>query len=275
MGRLTVLSTFWLVSGPYQLIWETHRMQCHHLAASLLCCLLPNVTVLTGVAQTPRANTSPNEKPSPEKNPFPQRFPVSEFPAGMEWLNTSEAIKLRDLRGKFVMLDFWTYCCINCMHVLPELKKLEQKYPKQLVVIGVHSAKFTTEKESKNIGEAILRYEIEHPVVNDDEHRIWNRFGVQSWPTIILIDPEGNAVYGRGGEFEAREFETILSTAIPYYRKKGSLVEEVINFDLLSEAPKPTPLRFPGKVLSDAATDRLFIADSNHNRIVVTISAST
>ena len=205
-----------------------------------------------------------------QENPFPRRVPVPEFPTGMQWLNCERPLELRDLRGKFVLLDFWTYCCINCMHVLPELEKLEKKYPQQLVVIGVHSAKFTTEKESKNIGEAILRYEIKHPVVNDDEHRIWNRLGVRSWPTTLLIDPEGQAVYGRAGEFKAREYEEILDRAIPYYRRLGKLDETPIKFALLADSQQPTPLRFPGKVLADGPSDRLFISDSNHNRIVVT-----
>jgi thiol-disulfide isomerase/thioredoxin len=204
------------------------------------------------------------------QDPFERRIPVPELPTGMQWLNTNEPLKLRDLRGKFVLLDFWTYCCINCMHVLPELKKLEKKYGNQLVVIGVHSAKFTTEKEIDNISEAILRYEIEHPVVNDDEHRLWTRFGVSSWPTTILIDPEGNAVAGRSGEFEAPEYEKMLDAAIPFYRKRGSLNETPIKFSLLAAQQPSTPLRFPGKVLADETSNRLFIADSNHNRIVVT-----
>ncbi len=76
-----------------------------------------------------------------------------------EWMNTAQPLELAALRGKFVVLDFWTYCCINCMHILPELKKLEQKYADSLVVIGVHSAKFATEREAENIRQAILRYE--------------------------------------------------------------------------------------------------------------------
>ena len=246
-------------------------MQRRHRRGSLPCCLLLCFSTATLRAQldTPSAAESSATR-AQENHPFPRRIPVPEFPTGMEWLNSDGPVQLRDLRGKFVLLDFWTYCCINCMHVLPELKKLERRYPKQFVVIGVHSAKFTTEKETKNIGEAILRYEIEHPVVNDDEHRLWNRFGVQSWPTVVLIDPEGNAVYGRGGEFEASEFAAILEAAIPYYRRNGTLDEQPIDFALLAEKQQPTPLRFPGKVIADAASDRLFIADSNHNRIVVT-----
>src|SRR5690242_13678782 len=96
-----------------------------------------------------------------------------EFPAGVQWLNTDRPLSLRELRGKFVLLDFWTYCCINCMHIIPDLKKLEAKYPNELVVIGVHSAKFVNEKQSNNIREAILRYEIAHPVVNDSDMTIW------------------------------------------------------------------------------------------------------
>ena len=118
---------------------------------------------------------------------------------GVDWINTGGPLDLKALKGKFVLLDFWTYCCINCMHILPELKKLEATYPNQLVVIGVHSAKFETEEDTKNITDAVMRYEIEHPVVNDAKHTIWNRFGVESWPTAILIDPEGNAVYGTRG----------------------------------------------------------------------------
>ncbi|RCS50670.1 hypothetical protein DTL42_10450 [Bremerella cremea] len=188
----------------------------------------------------------------------------------MEWLNTKGPLELKDLKGKFVLLDFWTYCCINCMHILPELKKLEQEYGNQLVVIGVHSAKFDNEKDAANIGEAILRYEIEHPVVNDDQLKIWTTYFVSSWPTMYLIDPEGNVVYLRRGEFQAEEIQQVLNAAIPYYRQNGTLNEKPIEFDLLAYSQEPTQLRFPGKILADEASNRLFIADSNHNRIVIT-----
>ncbi len=202
-------------------------------------------------------------------HPFPRRLVALPFPADAEWLNTDRPLPLNALRGRFVMLDFWTYCCINCMHVLPELKKLEHAYPDDLVVIGVHSAKFDTEKESKNIADAVLRYEIEHPVINDSQHRVWNAYGVQSWPTVLLIDPEGYVVYGRAGEFESGEFEHLIKTALPYYRAKKVLADTPLEFKSLAEQSEPTALRFPGKVLADEVGGRIFIADSNHNRIVV------
>jgi len=202
--------------------------------------------------------------------PFRQRQRVPPFPSGLKWFNTTGPIELGQLRGKFVLLDFWTYCCINCMHILPELKKLERAYADSLVVIGVHSAKFTTERDAQNIVEAILRYEIEHPVVNDAEHAIWNRFGIDAWPSLVLVDPEGYAVWATSGEITFEQVDAILKAAIPYYRKKGLLDPTPLRFNIEAQRAPDTPLRFPGKVLADESGNRLFIADSNHNRIVVT-----
>src|SRR5512140_2606624 len=123
-----------------------------------------------------------------------------DFPEGLEWLNTDHPISLKDLRGKLVLLDFWTFCCINCMHIIPDLKKLEAKYPDELVVIGVHSAKFLTERGTENIRQAILRYEIEHPVINDKDFDVWNQYTASAWPTLVLIDPRGKIIGMTTGE---------------------------------------------------------------------------
>jgi sugar lactone lactonase YvrE/thiol-disulfide isomerase/thioredoxin len=201
--------------------------------------------------------------------PFAQRIPVPPLPESASWLNTDGPHELGDFRGKFVLMDFWTYCCINCMHILPELDKLENAYPNNLVVIGVHSAKFETEKDVQNIVDAILRYEIKHPVINDANHVIWDRFSVQAWPTLLLIDPEGYAVWGTSGEITFEQVDTVLRRAVPYYRQKGLLNEKPLVFDKEAAKARNTPLRFPGKILANEATGRLFVADSNHNRIVV------
>ncbi|MGQ9575146.1 MAG: thioredoxin-like domain-containing protein [Thermoguttaceae bacterium] len=201
--------------------------------------------------------------------PFGRRLKAPPLPAGLEWLNAAGPIELADLRGKFVLLDFWTYCCINCMHLLPELKRLERTYPDSLVVIGVHSAKFDTEQDSQNIAEAILRYQIEHPVINDSEHRVWKLFGAQAWPTLVLIDPEGYVVWAARGEVPFEQLDGLLKPAVAYYRSQGLLDTAPLRFDLESDRWRPTPLRFPGKVLADPRGQRLLIADSSHNRIVV------
>lgn len=188
----------------------------------------------------------------------------------IEWLNTGRPLEPQELRGKFVMLDFWTYCCINCMHILPELKKLERAYPNELVVIGVHSAKFDNERDTKNITEAILRYEIEHPVANDNKMAIWNEFYVNSWPSLVLIDPDGRIVGRHSGEFTFEQLNPLMSKAVAYYKAAGKIDTKPLNLVREDSKVKDTPLRFPGKVLADVPGNRLFIADSNHNRIVVT-----
>ncbi len=202
--------------------------------------------------------------------PFPHRIKMQPFPEGIDWINTAAPIQLNDLRGKLVLLDFWTYCCINCMHVLPELKKLEEAYPDQLVVIGVHSAKFDEEKETQNIRDAVLRYNITHPVVNDAEMVIWRRLGVRSWPSLVLVDPQGYAVWGNSGEATFELLDDVMKRAIPFYKKQGLLDENPLKFKLEKGKAEKTSLRFPGKILADEPGDRLFIADSNHNRIVIT-----
>jgi thiol-disulfide isomerase/thioredoxin len=203
------------------------------------------------------------------QHPFPDAIQAPTLEGGLEWINTSGPLDTKDLRGKFVLLDFWTYCCINCMHILPELKKLEEKYPNELVVIGVHSAKFETEKDAQNIRDAVQRYEIEHPVVNDANHVLWDKFQVQSWPSLRVIDPEGKIIAGNSGEISFEALDAFMQKALPYYRNKKVLDPTPLKFDLEASKAKKTPLRYPGKVLADEAGGRLFIADSNHHRIVV------
>jgi thiol-disulfide isomerase/thioredoxin len=192
-----------------------------------------------------------------------------EFPAGLEWLNTDRPLTLRELRGKVVLLDFWTYCCINCMHVIPDLKRLEAKYANELVVIGVHSAKFTTEKETDNIRQAILRYEVHHPVVNDRDFRVFNAYDAQAWPTFVLIDTEGRIIGKRSGEGIFGPADQAIGELVAQAEAKGTLNRKPLELRLEKAKARQSVLSFPGKVLADAASNRLFIADSNHNRIVV------
>jgi thiol-disulfide isomerase/thioredoxin len=116
------------------------------------------------------------------------------------WLNTSRALTAEDMRGRILLLDFWTYCCINCIHIMPDLAYLEQKFGDKLTVIGVHSAKFKNEQDSENIRQAILRYGIHHPVVNDYNFSLWEKFEVGAWPTLILVNPEGKIEKTYAGE---------------------------------------------------------------------------
>jgi thiol-disulfide isomerase/thioredoxin len=199
--------------------------------------------------------------------------PAPELEGGVAWLNTGKPLKLKDLRGKIVILDFWTLCCINCMHIMPELEKLEEKYKDQVVVIGVHSPKFENEKSTEAIRKAVLRYELKHPIVNDADRKIWTAYNAQWWPTIAIIDPEGNVVAGSAGEprVDFRGIDRLVATLIQKHRKTKTLDETPIRFDTARFRDGPdTPLYFPGKVVVDTKGKRLLIADSTHHRIVVT-----
>jgi thiol-disulfide isomerase/thioredoxin/sugar lactone lactonase YvrE len=198
------------------------------------------------------------------------RVRAPEIQGGRGWLNTDKPLSIAALKGKVVLLDFWTYGCINCIHIIPDLKKLEAKYANQLVVIGIHSAKFQNEKETENIRRIILRYEIEHPVYNDSEYAVWQSYGVRAWPTQVLIDPAGYVVGGVSGEGNYEVIDQAIAKLVNDFRKRGELNEEPLKLVLERAKVGDLPLAFPGKILADAASDRLFISDSNHNRIVIT-----
>src|SRR4051812_47244387 len=198
------------------------------------------------------------------------RVRAPELEGGRGWLNTDAPLSLTALRGKVVLLDFWTYGCVNCMHVIPDLKRLEEKYAKQLVVVGVHSAKFENEKETENIRRIVLRYQIEHPVVNDADFRIWNAYAVRAWPTLVLIDTAGYVVGRASGEGHYAVLDKAVGELVEDARKRGTLNEQPLKLALERAKVGDLPLAFPGKILADAAGERLFISDTNHNRVVVT-----
>ncbi|XP_028779438.1 protein SUPPRESSOR OF QUENCHING 1, chloroplastic [Neltuma alba] len=199
---------------------------------------------------------------------------VPEFPPKLDWLNTSPLQFGRDLRGKVVLLDFWTYCCINCMHVLPDLDYLEKKYKNMpFVVVGVHSAKFDNEKDSEAIRNAVLRYDITHPVVNDGDMYLWRKLGINSWPTFAIIGPNGNLLAQISGEGRKKDLDDFVEAALLFYGKQNMLDNKplTLSFEKDNDPRLATsPLKFPGKLAIDVLNDRLFISDSNHNRIVVT-----
>ena len=264
------------------LLPRSHRMV---ILCALIVCILPlephdhaSSFVIADEQQTKRTDSkgakSSSNTPAGSRNlqehPFPNRIPAPSLDGGSGWLNVKSPLDLRDFRGKFVLLDFWTYCCINCMHILPELKKLEQSYPDEIVVIGIHSAKFDAEKGSDNIRQAILRYDIEHPVINDADHVIWRRYRITGWPALRVIDPQGNIIAAHSGEIDFETMDLFFKNAIPFYKKRGLLNSKPVQFDLERDRAKNLSLKFPGKVLANEDSNRLYISDSGHHRIVIT-----
>jgi thiol-disulfide isomerase/thioredoxin len=195
------------------------------------------------------------------------------------WLNTSRPLKAEDLQGRIILLDFWTYCCINCMHVIPDLKYLEDKFGDDLTVIGVHSAKFANERDTENIKNAILRYDIHHAVVNDFDFSIWKKFGVNAWPTFILINPDGiieETYSGEGNrEAAARDIEQLQK------KYAGKINTAKLPIALEKDKTPESLLSFPGKLTQayhgdgHDAFSTLFVSDSGHHRIAEIVMDSS
>lgn len=196
-------------------------------------------------------------------------LPLPEFPEGLDWFNVSAPLQIADLRGKVVLLDFWTYGCINCIHMLPTFKQLEEKYPDELVIIGVHSAKFANEGETDNIRQIILRYEIDHPIINDSDFRVWQTYGAQAWPTVVIADPRGNVLAADAGEIPFDVLDTIIGGMVGYFDDLGEIDRTPLPIAPIRAEVVPSALAFPGKILIDAPNNRLFIADSGHHRIII------
>jgi thiol-disulfide isomerase/thioredoxin len=167
---------------------------------------------------------------------------------GRNWLNTGgKSLDLDALRGKIVLLDFWTFCCINCLHVLDELRPLEEEFSDVLVTVGVHSPKFEHEADPVALAAAVERYEIHHPVLDDPELETWKAYTARAWPTLVVIDPEGYIVAHLSGEGHADGLAVLIPELIAEHEAKGTLHRGSGPY----VAPQPTSgtLRFPGKAL--------------------------
>lgn len=245
-------------------------MRRNRLSLLLLgCALLLAALSLTVPALAQDSTEEPTQEPLDSPFAGSPDLHAPDFPAGLDWINVSAPVTMNDLRGKIVVLDFWTYGCINCIHMIPVLQQLEQKYGDVLQVIGVHSAKFANEGDTTNIRQIVQRYELHHPVINDNQFIVWQTYGVQAWPTFVVIDPRGNVLARQAGEIPFDAFDRLLSQMETFWDGIGGLNHEPLPMTLEGAGTPPGLLAFPGKVLADADSGRLFIADSNHHRIIV------
>ncbi len=192
------------------------------------------------------------------------------LPKNALWLNTSMPLSLDELKGHVVLLDFWTYCCINCIHILPDLKRIEKRFKDQpVVVIGIHAAKFLNEQNPENIQSAIDRYEIEHPVLVDNDHQVWDSYAVRAWPTFVLIDTQGKIRGEASGEGHEIALTKAIEALLKEGEEQGTLAKNPVELD--HPAPKSrSTLSFPGKIAFNDSDKLLAISDSNHNRILIT-----
>ncbi len=191
------------------------------------------------------------------------------FDGATAWLNVDHAVTQDELKGHVVVVDFWTSCCINCIHTLPVLAAIEKQFDAEpVVVLGVHSPKFDAESERERLRSIVQEYSIAHPVAVDGSMKVWNAWGVQSWPSVFVIDAHGRIVWNKGGEPDRDELASVVRSALAEGAKDGSLKREKIA-GLRPEKDGTGALAFPGKVAA-FADGSLGITDSGHHRIVFT-----
>ncbi|MEW2314240.1 thioredoxin-like domain-containing protein [Streptomyces bauhiniae] len=182
------------------------------------------------------------------------------------WLNTGDQqYTLADLRGRIVILDFWTFCCINCLHVLDELRELEERHRDTVVVVGVHSPKFVHEAEHQAVVDAVERYGVEHPVLDDPELATWKQYAVRAWPTLVVIDPEGYVVAQHAGEGHVHAIERLVEELEAEHEAKGTLRRG--DGPYVAPEPEPTVLRFPGKALL-LPSGNFLVSDTTRHQLV-------
>ena len=185
---------------------------------------------------------------------------------GRGWLNTGgETPHLGDFRGKVLLLDFWTFCCINCLHVLDELRPIEAEFADVLVTVGVHSPKFVHEADEEALKAAVERYGVHHPVLDDPDLTTWQAYAVKAWPTLVLVDPEGYVVHVAAGEGHAEALRRVITEVVAAHEAKGTLHRG--DGPYVPPVAEDTPLRFPAKAVT-GPNGTLLVADTAHHRVV-------
>ncbi|WP_432164155.1 NHL domain-containing thioredoxin family protein [Streptomyces tendae] len=182
------------------------------------------------------------------------------------WVNTGDqGLSLAALRGRIVIVDFWTFCCINCLHALDELRELEEKHRDTVVIVGVHSPKFAHESEHRAVRDAVERYAVEHPVLDDPDLATWDQYAVRAWPTLAVVDPEGYVVAQYAGEGHAEDIGRLVEELEAEHEAKGTLRRGDAPY--VAPEPEPTTLRFPGKaVLLPSGT--FLVSDTTRHQLV-------
>jgi len=183
---------------------------------------------------------------------------------GRAWLNTGGVEP--DLRGRCVLADFWTFCCVNCLHVLEELRPLEERFADVLTVVGVHSPKFVHEADHEAVVAAVERYGVHHPVLDDPDLTTWKSYAVRAWPTLVLVDPEGYIVHVASGEGHVEGIGRILEQLVAEHEAKGTLRRG--DGPYVPPPPPASELLFPGKALR-LDDGRLLVSDSSHDSVVL------
>ena len=224
---------------------------------------------------------SSGSAPAPGESAPGRTVRAPDFPSGLDWVQAGNpapagaAPTLAFLRGRVVLVDLWTYGCINCQHVAPELRALERRFPDALAVVGVHSGKFIAERVTGRIAHAAARLGVDHPVVNDRQFRVWRAWAARGWPTLALVDARGYVTFQHAGERRAAELAPLVADLVARAEAAGELGRGPLPWAHPAAgagASDATSLHYPASVAvgpPDASGRRPFaVADAGHHRVL-------
>ncbi len=234
--------------------------------SGLLALIIATALVASACSATGNGSTTTTSSATTSTEPidYAGSDPAPEFPPDLDWINVPEPLTLDSLKGKIVLLDFWSYGCLSCIEAFSDLDRLQQEFPEELVIITVHAGKFTNERETANIVAAVERNRITYPVINDSEYAIWSDWGIREWASLVLIDPEGNIV---GGQTGRNPYDIVQPVVAGLAAQFADTIDRTPLRAAPAIPPRPTgTLSFPGSVAVSGSD--LFIADSGNNRIV-------
>jgi thiol-disulfide isomerase/thioredoxin len=193
-------------------------------------------------------------------------LPAPDFPKSLQWINVANPLSLADLRGKVVILDFWTYGCINCIHVMDELARLRERFGHKIAVIGVHSPKFDNEANPETLRSILVRYQRDEPVVNDPDYLMMRSYGVRAWPTLAVIDPAGGYVGRVSGEGHEERLATAIEKLLDLH--EGAIDETPIALSMDEATGADGWFGAPEKITVGGG--QIAVSDSQLNHILIT-----